>query len=177
MSDETITAPAIAPKIYPEILVIRARPRRAIRFRRGAIVGIAVLGSASLMTIAWVALKPISFHHVVEQQQQSQPSSRPATDALNGLPASYAETPKLGPPPPGDLGRPILSEGRDPGVVRKLLVEANLEAGRQTFERVVRDWFKNAKPSCGRTARPNWSITWSERGWSPDIRDRPINGR
>ena len=40
-----------------------------------------------------------------------------------------------------------LSEGRDPGVVRKLLVEANLEAGRQTFERVARDWFENAKPT------------------------------
>ena len=40
----------------------------------------------------------------------------------------------------------LLSEGRDPGVVRKLLVEANLEAGRQTFERLAREWFENAKP-------------------------------
>ena len=30
----------------------------------------------------------------------------------------------------------LFSEGRDPGVVCKLLVEANLEAGRQPFERV-----------------------------------------
>ena len=39
----------------------------------------------------------------------------------------------------------LLSEGRDPAVVRKLLVEANLEAGRQTFERVAREWFENAR--------------------------------
>ena len=39
-----------------------------------------------------------------------------------------------------------LSDGLDPGVVRKLLVDANLEAGRQTFERVARDWFENARP-------------------------------
>ena len=45
-----------------------------------------------------------------------------------------------------DEASALLSEGRDPGVVRKLLVEANLEAGRQTFERVARDWFENARP-------------------------------
>ena len=39
----------------------------------------------------------------------------------------------------------LLNEGRDPGMVRKLLVEANLEAGRQTFERLAREWFENTK--------------------------------
>lgn len=39
----------------------------------------------------------------------------------------------------------ILSEGRDRGVARKLKVEANLEASRQTFERVARQWHANAK--------------------------------
>jgi integrase len=38
-----------------------------------------------------------------------------------------------------------LSEGRDPGIVRKLQIEANLEAGRQTFERVAREWHENIK--------------------------------
>jgi integrase len=40
----------------------------------------------------------------------------------------------------------VLSEGRDPSVARKLQVEANLEAGRQTFERIAREWYENAKP-------------------------------
>lgn len=44
-----------------------------------------------------------------------------------------------------DEAAAIWNEGRDPGVVRKLAVEANLEAGRQTFERLAREWFDNAK--------------------------------
>lgn len=45
-----------------------------------------------------------------------------------------------------DEAAAIHSEGRDPGVVRRLIVEANLEAGRQTFERLAREWFDNARP-------------------------------
>lgn len=38
-----------------------------------------------------------------------------------------------------------LSEGHDPSVTKKLKIEANLEAGRQTFEKVAREWHENAK--------------------------------
>lgn len=112
MSESSISAPAATPKVDPETLAIRARPRRAIRFRRGVIIGVAALGSVSLMTVAWVALKPQAFQHVVSQEELSQPNGRPATDALNGLPASYGDAPKLGPPLPGDLGKPILEQQR-----------------------------------------------------------------
>ena len=44
-----------------------------------------------------------------------------------------------------DEASALLNEGRDPVMVRKLLVEANLEAGRQTFERLAREWFENIK--------------------------------
>lgn len=102
-------SPAAGPaKVNPETLAIRSRPVRAIRFRRGAIIGIAALGSASLMGIAWMALKPQVFRHVAQDSELSQPVAKPATDALSGLPASYGDAPRLGPPLPGDLGRPIL---------------------------------------------------------------------
>ena len=39
----------------------------------------------------------------------------------------------------------MLCDGHDPAVVKKLKVEANLEASRQTFERVARQWHENAK--------------------------------
>lgn len=39
----------------------------------------------------------------------------------------------------------ILSEGRDPAIARKLKIEANIEAGRMTFERVAREWYENSK--------------------------------
>lgn len=110
MTDMLATEQPTTPtaKLDPETLSIRSRPVRAIRFRRGAIIGAAALGSASLMGIAWIALKPQVFRHVVQDSELSQPMAKPASDALSGLPTSYGDTPKLGPPLPGDLGRPIL---------------------------------------------------------------------
>lgn len=107
---EAVIAPA--PKVDPETLAIRAKPARAIRFRRGVIITIAALGSVSLMAVAWIALKPRVFNAVANRQELSEPSNRPSTDALNGLPATYGDAPKLGPPLPGDLGRPILEHQR-----------------------------------------------------------------
>ena len=102
----------VAAKVDPETLVIRAQPQRAIRFRRGLIVGIAALGSVSLMTVTWIALKPRVFSAVSEQTELSEPNGKAVSDALNGLPASYGDAPRLGPPLPGDLGRAILEQQR-----------------------------------------------------------------
>lgn len=44
-----------------------------------------------------------------------------------------------------DEGRAQLQEGRDPSVVKKLQVQANIEAGRNTFELVARAWHEIAK--------------------------------
>jgi type IV secretion system protein VirB10 len=107
---EAVISPA--PKIDPETLAIRTRPARAIRFRRGVIVAIAALGSVSLMAVVWIALKPRVFSAVADRQELSEPSNRPPTDALNGLPSTYGNVPRLGPPLPGDLGRPILEGQR-----------------------------------------------------------------
>lgn len=95
-------------KVDPESLVLRANPMKAIRFRRGAIIAIAALGSASLMGVAWMALKPQVFRQVAQESELSKPSTNPPGDPLSGLPAGYGDAPKLGPPLPGDLGRPIL---------------------------------------------------------------------
>lgn len=118
--------PASAPaKVDPETLSIRSRVPRAIRFRRGAIIGAAALGSASLMGIAWMALKPQVFRQVAQESDLSQPMAKPGTDALSGLPSSYADAPKLGPPLPGDLGRPILrAQERTEGAVAPSAADA-----------------------------------------------------
>ncbi len=111
MSEAVSTEPAAAPsatKVDPETLSIRSRPARAIRFKRGAIIGAATLGSVSLTAVAWMALKPQVFRQVAQDSELSQPMAKPASDALSGLPTSYGDAPKLGPPLPGDLGRPIL---------------------------------------------------------------------
>ncbi|MBO9621703.1 MAG: TrbI/VirB10 family protein [Sphingomonas sp.] len=144
MTEAAAPAPA-APqrKLDPETLSIRSRPARAIRFRRGAIIGIAALGSVSLMGIAWMALKPQVFRQVAQESELSQPMAKPASDALSGLPASYGDAPRLGPPLPGDLGRPILRaqeradttvapSGVDPAEAARQQRLADLKAARES---------------------------------------------
>lgn len=102
--------PAFA-KVDPETLVLRARPARAIRFKRGVVVGIAAMASVTLAATTWLALKPAAFRIVAESEDRSDPT-RPSTEALESLPGSYGDAPKLGPPLPGDLGAPILGKQR-----------------------------------------------------------------
>jgi type IV secretion system protein VirB10 len=98
-------------KVDPETLVLRARPERAIRFKRGAIVGLAALASASVAGVSWVALKPHALQLASEPEDMAGPGTASA-DALGDLPTSYSEAPRLGQPLPGDLGRPILQHQR-----------------------------------------------------------------
>jgi type IV secretory pathway VirB10-like protein len=108
----TEAAPTTSAKRDPETLAIRGRPPRAIRFKRGVIIAIAALGSVSLIAVTWIALKPRLFHRAATQQELSEPNTRWTSELLNSLPASYGEVPKLGPPLPGDLGKPILERQR-----------------------------------------------------------------
>lgn len=106
-----IDPPELPPKVDPETLVLRGRPARAIRFKRGAVVAIAALTSVSIVATAWVALRPTTFR-IVSQTDDSGAAAKAPTDALSALPTSYGDAPKLGPPLPGDLGRPILNHER-----------------------------------------------------------------
>jgi len=67
----------------------------------------------------------------------------------------------------------ILCEGRDPSVAKRLKIEANLEAGRQTFERVAREWYANAKAQWA-TIHANDVIRSLERDVFSTIGSLPI---
>ncbi len=157
---EAITAPT--PKVDPETLAIRAKPARAIRFRRGVIVVIAALGSISLMAVAWIALKPHVFGTVADRQELSEPSNRPSTDSLNGLPSTYGDVPKLGPPLPGDLGRPILEHQRQMAMETGSSADSAGQAAAQERERRLAE-LKAARESGvlvqGRSAPPPTAAT------------------
>ncbi|MFP5434758.1 MAG: TrbI/VirB10 family protein [Alphaproteobacteria bacterium] len=116
--------PATPGKVDPETLALRAQPARAIRFKRGAVVAITALGSVSLIATAWVALRPSALHLAGQANDQTVAAKAP-TDTLSRLPGSYGDVPKLGPPLPGDLGRPILNHQRAMG-----MESANGEASR-----------------------------------------------
>jgi len=104
MNEEATQPPS---KVDPETLVLRARPPRAIRFKRGVVIAIAACLSISLIAVAWLALKPRIFQHGANQEELSEPNAHPG-DTLNDAPATYGDVPRLGPPLPGDLGKPIL---------------------------------------------------------------------
>lgn len=112
MTDET----AATPKADPETLVLRGAPGRVLRFRRGAIIAIAALGSTAIIGAAWVALKPASFRTIASRDDRMGEGKAPA-NALADAPKSYGDVPQLGPPLPGDLGRPILKHSQAIGAV------------------------------------------------------------
>jgi type IV secretion system protein VirB10 len=111
MSDTAFEAPAPA-KADPETLVLRGSPARVVRFRRGAVIAIAALGSTAIVGAAWVALKPAAFHIVAGGEDRGDAGAKAPADALANAPKSYGDVPQLGPPLPGDLGRPILEHQR-----------------------------------------------------------------
>jgi integrase len=67
----------------------------------------------------------------------------------------------------------LLCEGRDPGIARKLKIEENIEAGRQTFERVAREWHENARPQWAKVHAAD-IIRSLERDVFPTIGALPI---
>jgi type IV secretion system protein TrbI len=96
-------------KVDPESLVLRGRPSPVTRFKRGLIIGIAGLGSAAIIGVTWLALQPAALKLISDSQSQPNLDRKRPPEALAGAPATYGDIPKLGPPLPGDLGRPILA--------------------------------------------------------------------
>lgn len=113
MSDEPTNeaTPASPPKVDPETLVLRARPARAIRFKRGVIVSLAAIAAGGVAVTSWFALEPRALRLAANPDDQA-PAIKVPSDTLSSLPTSYGDAPKLGPPLPGDLGRPILDRQR-----------------------------------------------------------------
>jgi type IV secretory pathway VirB10-like protein len=107
---EQEAAPAPA-KVDPETLAIRTQLPRAIQFKRELIIAITAIGSVVLVGVTAMALRPHLFHRT-DQQEMSEPARRPVSDAISSAPATYGDVPRLGPPLPGDLGRPMLEHQR-----------------------------------------------------------------
>lgn len=106
-------------KASPETLALRAAPRRIVRFKRGVIIGGAAAGALALAGGAWLALSPKALH-LVKANEQAISDRRTPADAVANLPGDYSKVtadpatmiPPLGPPLPGDLGRPALERQR-----------------------------------------------------------------
>jgi type IV secretion system protein VirB10 len=88
-------------------LRLRPEPAKVTRLSRKVLIGLGGVASAAILgTLIW-ALD-------TRRRSNDEPSelftteNRSTADGLQTLPKDYAGIPKLGPPLPGDLGRPIL---------------------------------------------------------------------
>ncbi len=124
MSETTVSRPD-APKADPETLVLKAAPRRVVRFRRRLLIGIAATTCVMLSGITWLALQGPAMRLGLQPQELYNTEHKPAPDGLAALPGNYGQMrretpqpaiPQLGPPLPGDLGRPILERQRQLGL-------------------------------------------------------------
>jgi type IV secretion system protein VirB10 len=103
-------------KVDSEALVLRGRPRPVTRFRRSVVIGGMAALSMAVVTLAWVALEPTSLRRAVNGES-GRPFERAAPEAIANAPRDYRDVPLLGPPLPGDLGRPIVEQQRATGGV------------------------------------------------------------
>lgn len=86
---------------------LRPEPQRVTRLSRKALVGLGFFISVGVGGLLIYALQTRYDNHRGEELYSTDGHSTP--DGLVGLPKDYSGVPKLGPPLPGDLGRPILA--------------------------------------------------------------------
>lgn len=86
---------------------LRPEPPRATRLSRKVLIALGLLAGTGIGGTLIYALQTHRGGKTNEELYST--DNRTTPDGLAGLPKDYAGIPKLGPPLPGDLGRPILS--------------------------------------------------------------------
>ncbi|MEZ0242937.1 MAG: TrbI/VirB10 family protein [Sphingomonas sp.] len=98
---EASTAP-----LQPADLRLHGSPPRVTRLSRKAL---ATVGLATTVTIGGALIYAFQPARQTGPGELYETESRATSDSLAGAPKDYSQVPRLGPPLPGDLGRPILS--------------------------------------------------------------------
>lgn len=97
--------PAPAPTAAPSFS-LRAPTPRVMRLSRKALAAIGVVAGLGIGGSLIYALKPAGPR---EAQELFSTENRATADSIASAPSDYGQVPRLGPPLPGDLGRPIVS--------------------------------------------------------------------
>lgn len=85
---------------------LRPDPPRVTRLSRKVLAGIGLVASIGIGGALVYALQTRDGARSTEELYSTE--NRPTADGIAGLPGDYSGVPRLGPPLPGDLGRPIL---------------------------------------------------------------------
>jgi type IV secretion system protein VirB10 len=139
-------APPRVTKVDPETLAIRGRIPRAIRFRKDVIIAGTAAAALAVGGITWFALGGTFRRSGKEAADLSQPNRKPS-ETIAALPTSYGNVPKLGPPLPGDLGRPILraqERGNLSPALQSGAAAPNADVDRERREGEIRTAFQSA---------------------------------
>lgn len=106
--DMSTAEPAAPPSVRPDprAFQLRGEPPRVMRLSRKALAVIGVAAGLGIGGSLIYALKPASPRQAEELYNTD---SRATSEAITSGPRDYAQVPRLGPPLPGDLGRPIVS--------------------------------------------------------------------
>jgi len=99
-----------------EKLDLRAAPgRKLVRFKKGVVIGGAAIASAGILGVTMLALQAPTLRNGQPTEELYNTDKKPTPDGLAALPGDYSQI-QLGPPLPGDLGRPILERQRQLGI-------------------------------------------------------------
>lgn len=90
-----------------EAVRLRANPPPVARLSRPVIISLAGGGAVAIGAVLALALQPKVAKPIEPSTDASE--SRLPLSAVANAPKSYGEVPRLGPPLPGDLGRPIVA--------------------------------------------------------------------
>lgn len=104
-----------------EKLNLRAAPgRKLVRFKKGVVIGGVAIASAGILGVTMLALQAPNLRTGQPAEELYNTDKKPTPDGLAALPGDYSQIqppkPELGPPLPGDLGRPILERQRQLGI-------------------------------------------------------------
>ncbi|MBN0350606.1 conjugal transfer protein TraI, partial [Pseudomonas aeruginosa] len=99
--------PLTGEPVGPAPMRLRAEPPRVTRLSRKVLAGLGLVASVGLGGALIYALQTRDAGRPNDELYSTE--NRSTADGLAGLPRDYSGVPQLGPPLPGDLGRPILS--------------------------------------------------------------------
>lgn len=94
------------PVSRPEAFRLRADPPKVMRLSRKAL---AIVGVTSCLTIGAMLIYALSAVRHTPPVNLIEAKHAAKSDVVTSAPGSYDKVPRLGPPLPGDLGRPILN--------------------------------------------------------------------
>lgn len=92
------------PRLSPEDIELRVKPRRVTRINRKVLIGSVAVGALLLFGAFLFALNPPDWRGKQASQELYNTDRKAIADGLSKLPSTYDAIPKLGPPAPGDFG-------------------------------------------------------------------------